>query len=108
MEKKLLFSPGKIGKLVIKNRGVMTAMGVGLAKENGMASDKTVAYFKERAAGGVGLIITEYTRINEKDGVVSRKQLSMATNAHIEPLRKVTAAVHKYGAKLFVQWVFTI
>ena len=43
MEKKLLFSPGKIGKLVIKNRGVMTAMGVGLAKENGMVSDKTVA-----------------------------------------------------------------
>lgn len=103
MDKKLLFSPGKIGKLEIKNRGVMTAMGVGLGKENGMASDKTVAYFKERAAGEIGLIITEYTRVNEKDGIVSGKQLSMATDKHIEPLKKVTAAVHEYGTKFFVQ-----
>lgn len=103
MNKKLLFMTGKIGNLEIKNRGVMTAMGVGLAKENGMASEKSVAYFKERAAGEIGLIITEYTRINEKDGIVSGKQLSLATDKHIEPLKKVTKAVHEYGTKLFVQ-----
>lgn len=103
MDKKLLFTPKKIGSLEIKNRGVMTAMGVGLAKENGMASAKTVAYFKERAAGGIGLIITEYTRINEQDGITSGKQLSLATDKHIKLLRKVTETVHEYGSRLFVQ-----
>lgn len=35
-----LFSPQKIGNIEIKNRGVMTAMGMGLAKEDGTATQK--------------------------------------------------------------------
>lgn len=103
MKPKLLFTPGKIGQLELKNRGVMTAMGVGLAKENGEATAKTLAYFAERAAGGIGLIITEYTRINERDGIVSGKQLSMATDKHIAPFKEVVTAVHRHGTKIFVQ-----
>ncbi|MCL1632757.1 NAD(P)/FAD-dependent oxidoreductase [Sporolactobacillus sp. CPB3-1] len=99
----LLFSPMKINQLIIKNRGVMTAMGVGLANEDGTASEKSLAYFAERAKGGIGLIITEYTRINEKDGVVSGKQLSMASAKHVKAFKKVADAVHQEGAKIFVQ-----
>lgn len=38
-----LFTPGYIGGLRIKNRVVMTAMGNGLAAENGEASDEIIA-----------------------------------------------------------------
>jgi len=49
-----LFTPGYIGSLRIKNRVVMTAMGNGLAAENGEASDEIIACYKARAAGGCG------------------------------------------------------
>ncbi|MCI1903386.1 MAG: FAD-dependent oxidoreductase [Enterococcaceae bacterium] len=98
-----LFSPKKIGNIEIKNRGVMTAMGMGLAKEDGTATQKTIDYFTDRAKGGIGLIITEYTRINDKDAIVSGKQLSMAAEKHVEAFKKVSEAVHREGAKIFVQ-----
>lgn len=43
-----LFTPGYIGGLRIKNRVVMTAMGNGLAAENGEASDEIIACYKAR------------------------------------------------------------
>ncbi|KRL13369.1 2-enoate reductase [Schleiferilactobacillus perolens DSM 12744] len=98
-----LFSPMKINQLTIKNRAVMTAMGVGLANEDGTASDRNVQYFRERAEGGVGLIITEYTRVNEKDAIVSPKQLAMSSDKDIAPFRKVADAVHAAGARIFIQ-----
>ena len=98
-----LFSPMKIGSLEIKNRVVMTAMGVDVSSHDGTANEKTVAYYRERAKGGVGLIITEYTRINEKDSVVAAGQLSMSADHYIKPFQKVVNAVHDARARLFVQ-----
>lgn len=103
MEYPLLFSPKKIGTVAIKNRGVMTAMGVGLAKDDGTATDELIAYLSERAQGEVGLIITEFTRVNDKDGISTGKQLSLAKDKHIASFKKIASAVHKYDAKLFVQ-----
>lgn len=103
MEYQKLFSPMKIGNTEMKNRVVMTAMGVDISDHDGAANEKTVAYYKERAKGGVGLIITEYTRVNEKDGVVAAGQISMSADRYIKPFQKVVDAVHSQGAKLFVQ-----
>lgn len=103
MEYQTLFSPMKIGNTEIKNRVIMTAMGVDVSDHDGTVNEKTVAYYQERAKGGVGLIITEYTRVNEKDGVVAAGQLSMSADRYIRPFRKVVDSVHKEGAKLFVQ-----
>lgn len=75
MKYQTLFSPMKIGNIEVKNRVVMTAMGVDISDHDGTANEKTIAYYKERAKGGVGLIIKEYTRVNEKDGVVAARQL---------------------------------
>lgn len=61
-----LFRPGYIGGLRIKNRVVMTAMGNGLAAENGEASDEIIACYKARAAGGCGLLITEFCAVDGK------------------------------------------
>ncbi len=93
----------KIGNTEIKNRVVMTAMGVDVSDHDGTANEKTAAYYQERAKGGVGLIITEYTRVNEKDGVVAAGQLSMSADRYIKPFRKVVDVVHSEGAKIFVQ-----
>jgi len=103
MKYQKLFSPKKIGNVEMKNRIVMTAIGVGISDYDGTANEKTVAYYSERAKGGVGLIITEYTRVNEEDAVVSPAQLSMSADRYIKPFKKVVDAVHSEGAKIFVQ-----
>ena len=48
-----LFEPGKIAHLSIKNRIVMTAMGVCLSGADGQASPEIIKYYEARAKGGV-------------------------------------------------------
>lgn len=98
-----LFSKGRIGKLELRNRVVMPAMGSGLAAVNGEATPEIIRYYEERAAGGVGLIITEITRIDDQSGIGLRKQLGATEPEHIISLEKIAEAVHRHGAKLFVQ-----
>lgn len=98
-----LFQKGRIGKLELKNRIVMPAMGVSLASPEGEASDNMIAYYEERAKGGCGLIITEITRIDDEYGVGTPNQLSLTKLNHVPQLERLVHAVHKYDAKLFVQ-----
>ena len=63
-----LFANGKIGSLVLKNRVVMPAMGTSMAGPNGEITEQQIAYYEERAKGGTGLIITEYTSIDYESG----------------------------------------
>lgn len=99
----ILFSKGKIGKLTIQNRVVMTAMEIGLAHFNGNATSKLIRYYTERAKGQVGLIICGITRVNNIHGVSTPRQLSMAKNSNIRSQKKLTQSVHEYGTKIFVQ-----
>lgn len=62
-----LFETAKIGSLTLKNRFIMGAMGVGFAEMNGNPTDRTVAYYEERAKGGYALIITEVTRVQDTE-----------------------------------------
>ena len=50
-----LSSPLTIGGMTVRNRIAMSAMGVELAQEDGRASEGLIAYYEERARGGVGL-----------------------------------------------------
>ena len=54
---KRLFTPLKIGTTTIKNRAIMGSMHTGL-EELPDGYERMAAYFAERAAGGVGMIIT--------------------------------------------------
>jgi 2,4-dienoyl-CoA reductase-like NADH-dependent reductase (Old Yellow Enzyme family) len=54
-----IFSPFTIGSLRLKNRVLMAAMGNNFSHPEGTVSDRAIAYYRERARGGAGLIITE-------------------------------------------------
>ncbi|MDR1132203.1 MAG: acetoacetate decarboxylase family protein [Oscillospiraceae bacterium] len=98
-----LFSEGGIGKLRLKNRLVMSPMGIGLAELDGSPSEAMIAFYEARAKGGAGLIIPEITRINDDHGVGLLRQLSVTKDRHIAPLSRLAEAVHRYGAKIFIQ-----
>lgn len=87
----------------VKNRVVMPAMGVNLAQPTGEANEDIIAYYEERAKGGVGLIITEITRVDEETGVGLSNQLSATDIKHIPHLARLADRVHKYGTKILLQ-----
>ena len=58
-----LFSSYKIGSLQLKNRIVMAPMTRAFSTNN-TPNTLNIEYYRKRAAGGVGLIITEGTIVN--------------------------------------------
>lgn len=99
----LLLSEGKIGNLTLKNRVVMTGIGVMTADPGCTAGARETEYFKERAKGEVGLLITAVTRVNDTDGAVAPTQLSMAHDRYIVPMSKMVRQIHEEGSKIVVQ-----
>lgn len=97
-----LFKPGKIGKLTLKNRFVMGAMGVGFAEISGKPTQRTVDYYEERAKGGFALIITEVTRV-QHDEFCTPFEPSLALDEYIPDWKKVTEAVHAHDTLIFPQ-----
>jgi 2,4-dienoyl-CoA reductase-like NADH-dependent reductase (Old Yellow Enzyme family)/thioredoxin reductase len=99
----LLFSEGKIGSVTIKNRVVMPPMGTVLCGPDGEMTDHLIAYYAERAAGGTGLIITEIVTVEYLFGKALASQLRLDHDRYIAGFSRLTGAVQKYGAKIFVQ-----
>lgn len=98
-----LFSEGRIGSLRLKNRVVMPAMGTMLASADGEVSDHMIAYFEERARGGVGLIITEVTSIEYTLGKAGAVHPRVDDNKFIPMLSRLAHAVHKHDSRIFMQ-----
>ncbi|MEA5013863.1 MAG: FAD-dependent oxidoreductase [Candidatus Limiplasma sp.] len=98
-----LTSPVSIGSLCLHNRVVMPAMGVNLSARDGGVSEDIIAYYEARARGGVGLIITEITRVADGAGAGEPCQLAARSVRDIPDLQRLVDAVHKYDAKLFFQ-----
>lgn len=81
----------------------MPAMGTSLPGPDGEMNDHVIAYYEERAKGGTGLIITEYTSIDYKLGRANFNQLRIDEDRFVPGFYRLANAVHKYDAKIFVQ-----
>jgi 2,4-dienoyl-CoA reductase-like NADH-dependent reductase (Old Yellow Enzyme family)/NADPH-dependent 2,4-dienoyl-CoA reductase/sulfur reductase-like enzyme len=98
-----LLSPGRIGKLELRNRLIVTAMGANFGEEGGMSGDRILAYHEEQARGGVGLIISGACGVMFPIGQVQPWQIGISEDAHVPGLKRVVDAVHRHGAKFAVQ-----
>jgi 2,4-dienoyl-CoA reductase-like NADH-dependent reductase (Old Yellow Enzyme family)/thioredoxin reductase len=99
----ILFSEAGIGNLNIRNRTVLVPMVTGMADYDGTPSQQISDYFEERARGGIGLIITGATRVNNLHGATAPRQLSMTNDRHIAPFAAMVDRVHGNGARIFCQ-----
>ena len=99
----LLCSEGKIGKVAIKNRLVMSPMGVNIEGLDGKTNEEELAYFEARAKGGAGLVIVGVVRVNDVHGVELPRQLSATTDDKVESIRALADRIHPYGTKIFCQ-----
>ncbi|MCL2818926.1 MAG: NAD(P)-binding protein, partial [Actinomycetia bacterium] len=99
----LLRSSFSIGRLTVPNRIVMPAMGVNLGALGGGVSDDLIAYYEARARGGVGLIISEVTRVVDGAGAGEPCQLAARNHSDIPDLQRLVDTIHKYPTKFFIQ-----
>ena len=95
-----LFTPGKIGNVTVKNRLVMSPMGIGLAELDGSPSEDMLAFYEARAMGGVGLIIPEITRVNDVHGAGLMRQLSVAQDRHIPGLARLATVLKSSSSSI--------
>lgn len=99
----LLRSPIRIGPLGLANRLVMSPMGVNLGAPDGGVTDDLIAFYEARARGGVGLIITEVTRVEGGAGISDPCQLAAYRPQDIPELQRLVDAVHRWDTRLFIQ-----
>ena len=98
-----LFSPGRIGPMTLKNRGVMVPMATEQADRYGVPTPRQIRYYQERAKGGLAMIINEYTGVDDVDSIPAIHNLRAAQDYHIAELEKLTDAVHLYDCKIVAQ-----
>ena len=94
--------PIKIGPMTVKNRYMMPPMSNNFAIETGELSERSLAYYVERAKGGFGLITIEATVVDPTAKGGPRKHC-LFDDCQISALRRVVTACHQYGAKVMIQ-----
>jgi len=98
-----LFSPLDFAGVELKNRLVMSPMSTGFGGEDGSVQPRHLAFYRERALGGFGLIIVEFTCVEAATGRSEKHQLSLETRANLDGHKRLVDAVKGAGAKVFVQ-----
>lgn len=97
-----LFTPITLGKLSLKNRIAMAPMTRTFSPGN-VPNDLVVEYYKRRAEGDVGLIITEGTCVGHKAASGYKNVPFIAGEAALAGWKKVVDAVHNAGGKIAPQ-----
>lgn len=98
-----LFSPFTLRGVTLKNRVVMAPMSTELAGTDGEVTPELIAFYRERALGGIGLVIVEFTCVDPDTGRNNEHQLTLASRRNLAGHRRLVQAVHDAGAKLFMQ-----
>jgi 2,4-dienoyl-CoA reductase-like NADH-dependent reductase (Old Yellow Enzyme family)/thioredoxin reductase len=98
-----LFRPGRIGKLEVANRVVKSPQSSLLAHQDGTVSTRLISHYRRLAEGGAGLIIVEYTYIDDDAAKAVHAQIGISRREHIPGLGWLADEVHAAGAKVGIQ-----
>ena len=97
-----VFEPFKINQMELKNRMVVSAMVTNYCSEDGMATEKFIAYHEHKAKGGWGLIITEDYAVTPTAGGF-KKLPGLWEDGQIESHKELTRRIHEAGGKIAAQ-----
>jgi N-ethylmaleimide reductase len=94
------FTPVRVGRYTLPNRLVMAPMTRSRASSDGTPGELAAEYYSQRAS--VGLIVTEGTQPSD-DGQGYLATPGIYSPAHVTGWKKVSAAVHDKGGRIFLQ-----
>ena len=96
-----LFDPLTIHGVTLRNRIGVSPM-CQYSYREGFSNDWQLVHLGARAAGGVGLIITEASAV-EARGRITPYDIGLWSDAHIDPLVRVTRFIKEQGAVAGIQ-----
>lgn len=101
-----LFEPTSIGSLNLRNRIVLSPIATNFSVgDNAKFTERYIEYYKERARGGVGLIITTHVKA-EKDidpYPITYGYATIDSSREIKYFTELTESVHQFGAKIAIE-----
>jgi 2,4-dienoyl-CoA reductase-like NADH-dependent reductase (Old Yellow Enzyme family)/thioredoxin reductase len=98
-----LLAPGRIGRLELRNRILMSPMGSNLAEEDGSCGERIARYYEARAKGGAALVTMGSVGVAWPRGSGNARQVAISEDRFIAPLAKVADAVHAHGCRIALQ-----
>ncbi len=96
-----LFQPLTIRHKTLRNRIVFGAHTSNMSVE-GLPAERHLAYYRERARGGVGMIVVEPVPPHQS-AILVRGNFRVQDDATIAPFRRITDACHAEGAVMIHQ-----
>lgn len=108
---KSIFSPIRVNSITLKNRLVMAPMGnISQAEETGRPDRSMIAYFEERAKGGVGLITSGLVPVTfgidhslTEPGNLTYFPKILGSRTYFSGWRDIAHNTHAAGAHFFIQ-----
>lgn len=97
-----LWQPVAIAGVVVQNRAMMTAMTLQYGS-GGSISDRQVAFYRERARGGVGLLLSEQLTASPLNESCFASALLAYDRNHIRGFARVVTALRPHGTRFFAQ-----
>ncbi|MFP6639979.1 MAG: NADH:flavin oxidoreductase, partial [Myxococcota bacterium] len=94
-----IFSPIRIGSMELPNRLMMAPMTVDYGNDDETPSDRQVAYYTERARGGIGLIGLEVCSVDPEHRY-QQHSLGLHSDDQIPGHKRLVDAIHAEGAKV--------
>lgn len=98
----LLYSALEFAGLRLPNRIVMAPMGTGLPEHDGTVNDRTIAYYRRRAEGGVGMITIEASLI-APDSYGVGPEMRLHGDEFVPGLRRLVEALRPYEIPVGIQ-----
>lgn len=96
----ILFTPGKIGPLTLRNRTIRAAAFESMCPGNA-PSEMLYNYHRSVAAGGIGMTTLAYAAVTQS-GLSFERQLWLRPEV-IPGIKKITDAIHQEGAAASIQ-----
>lgn len=97
-----LFDPIEIGGVRLRNRTLLPSMTTRLADDAGHVTEATLAYYRARADGGVGLVTVEMAS-PEIAGKHRFRELGIDDDMFLPGLRRLVDTLHEAGARASIQ-----
>lgn len=100
-----LFTPSSIGALDLRNRVVKSPQTTATSNADGTVSPRTVNHYRALGEGGPGLVMVEYTYVDDDASKSIHGQTGISRRDHVSGLGWLADEVRSTGAKIGIQLV---
>ncbi len=98
-----LLEPIQVGTMLLRNRIVMPPMFTCSSRPDGSVTKTTLDYYSERAKGGAGAIIVEFSYVDNIASRAAPGQLGIYNDHMLAGLNELAETIKAHGTTAFIQ-----